>query len=311
MSVAHDPAIETDAPIPTWFGVGGRADALARPRSVEELRALLRRFDRVRVLGDGANMLVDDDGVDGLVVSLENLRRVERPDPNDPGLLRVGAGANLPRLIVDTVRDGLSGLEGLAGVPASLGGAIVMNAGGAFGEIAQAVERVRALTLDGEEIVRTRDEIPFGYRSSGLRDLIVVEADLRLTPAEDAAALRSRMKEVMSYKKGSQPMGERSAGCAFKNPTLPTGERVSAGMLIDRAGCKGERVGGARVSDVHANFIVVDTAPGACTARDVVALMRRVRARVLDHAGVTLEPEVAIWRRADQPGDDPLAEAKP
>lgn len=306
MPVAHDIAVQRDAPIPTWFGVGGAADALARPAGAEELRALLARYAPVRILGDGANLLVDDDGVDGLVVSLRNLRAVERPDPSDPGLLRVGAGANLPRLILDTVREGLSGLETLGGIPATLGGALVMNAGGAFGEIAPVVERVHAMTRGGRDVTLNQDDIAFGYRRSGLDDLIILGADLRLTPVDDAAALRERLKEVMAYKKRSQPMGNRCAGCVFKNPTLPDGSRVSAGMLIDRAGCKGLRRGGALISNVHANFVVVDPSPDAACARDVLELMREARRRVFEREGVLLEPEIKVWRRTGAP--DPLAE---
>ncbi len=291
-------SLQSNAPIPTWFGVGGRADRLARPNDLEELTEMVRhaadKGHRVRVLGDGANLLVDDDGVDGLVLSLERLGRVERPDPRDPGLLRVGAGANLMRLIADTVRDGLAGLETLAGIPATLGGALVMNAGGAFGQMADCVEHVLAVTHEGEPVSLPRAAIDFGYRHSGLERYIVTGADLRLKPADDPAALRERLKEIMAYKKGTQPMADRSAGCVFKNPTMPDGQRVSAGMLIDKAGLKGVARGAAQVSPVHANFFV--TRQGAC-ARDVIRLIGQIRRQVLDHHGVLLEPEIAIWTR--------------
>jgi UDP-N-acetylmuramate dehydrogenase len=300
--------IEFDAPIHTWFGIGGRADALARPRSVDELRDLLRMYagQSIRVLGDGANLLVDDAGVDGLVVSLEKLDSIEYigwdpvtgpvPDRATAIGMRVGAGVKLPKLIVETVRFGIAGLEVLSGIPASVGGAVFMNAGGAFGQTADVVDAVHAVSRLGDTLAIPHDQIQFDYRHSGLGWLIItaVEFDLTLLPTERHASLRQRMKDVMAYKRDTQPLGEDSAGCVFKNPVV-TGTRVSAGMLIDKAGCKGMRIGGAEVSEVHANFIV--TEPG-CRAADVIDLMERVRDRVRTTMKVELEPEVAVWRRA-------------
>jgi UDP-N-acetylmuramate dehydrogenase len=261
------------------------------------------------VLGDGANLLVHDGGVAELVVSLAQgeFTRVE-PQPGAEGapdadtvIVRAGAGANLPKMIVEAVRLGLGGIEGLGGIPASVGGALVMNAGGAFGQIGDVVRRVHAVGRDGERLTLERSEIRFGYRRSGLNGLIITGCDLELRRG-DPVALRARLKEVMAYKKSTQPMGESSAGCCYKNPTLTTpieglaeaGARVSAGMLIDRAGCKGLAVGGATVSSHHANFLTVR--PGA-RAADVIALMEQVERRVLESFGVALEREVVVWRR--------------
>lgn len=291
MTVAVDVHILAHAPIPTWFGVGGCADALATPVTIAEARELVRRRDVLRVLGDGANLIVDDGGVDGLVLSTAGLNAVE--DLGDRRL-RVGAGVNLPKLILECCRKGLAGLEVLGGIPASVGGALVMNAGGAFGQIADVVERVHALTRDGGEVTLERACLPFGYRHSGLKSLLVVGTDLRLGEG-DPAVLRARLKEIMEFKSASQPMADHSAGCVFKNPTID-GERQSAGRLVDRAGCKGWTEGGARVSDVHANFI---TAQKGARAGDVLRLIERVRKRVRDHAGVELTTEVAVWRRGD------------
>lgn len=318
MLVMEHNAAKHGAPIPTWFGVGGGADALARPANTDELLSLVREHvgKPLRVLGDGANLLVDDAGVDGLVLSLEKLNHSEKVNDGSKdgaALLRVGAGANLPRLIVDSVRQGLGGLEGLAGVPATLGGAIAMNAGGAFGQIADVIERVRVLSFTGEDRWLNRRDIAFGYRTSGLAGSIVVEAEIRLARIEGAAsdALRARLKDVMAKKKASQPMSERSAGCFWKNPLAPAtwsghrspdGTRIGAGWLVDQTGLKGLRVGGASVSDVHANFVVTDhNADGTprCTAGDVLALMRQVRGRVQQRWSITLEPEVVIWRRGE------------
>ena len=307
MTLALGDIIQTDAPIPTWFGVGGRADMLATPRTVDELRDLMQAFagQTIRIVGDGANLLVDDEGVDGLVIDLRHLSQIDYRGFDPAGapptrptdvIIEVGAGARLPKLIIETVRHGLGGLETLGGIPASVGGAVYMNAGGAFGQIADSVESVHALTRLGQLLVIPFDQINFDYRHSGLGWMVITAVEFHLTalPEDRAADLRRRLKEVMAYKGDSQPLSSNSAGCVFKNPTLD-GDRVSAGMLIDRSECKGLAVGGARVSDVHANFIVTD--PG-CTARDIIALMERVRATVLERQGAVLEPEVVIWRRS-------------
>jgi UDP-N-acetylmuramate dehydrogenase len=286
------------APISTWFRIGGRADHLAKPATIEQLRACIAYDPNLRILGDGANLLVDDDGVGDLVVDTSDLSEVEW---EGSGLVRAQAGARLPRLIVEAVRRGLGGIEGLAGIPGSVGGAVFMNAGGAFGEVASVVERVRVITRDGAERTLERSEIDFAYRSSGLHRLIIAEVELRLVPG-DAPELRGRLKEAMAYKKRTQPMACDSAGCVFKNPTLGAdldglgarGERVSAGKIIDRAGCMGLRAGGAEVSTTHANFVV--TSKGA-RAGDVIQLMEEVGSRVHDAFGVTLEPELVVWRR--------------
>lgn len=309
--------IERNVPIPTWFGVGGAAHRFARPRTIADLRTCLAVDPHLRVLGDGANLLVDDTGVDELVVHLGqgDFVRIERLDERR---LRVGAGVNLFKLINSTVGEGLGGLEVLAGVPASVGGALAMNAGGAFGEIASVVERVHLLTRAGDEVSLERAQIPFGYRHSGLSEhaggSIITGADLCLTPA-DPAQLAQRKKEINDYKLRTQPMRDSSAGCCFKNPTLAldvagigqAGQRVSAGMLIDRAGLKGLRHGTALVSEVHANFLVVpDKKTGK--ARDVIELMERVEREVFERFGVRLQREVVVWsaaRAGDRSGATP------
>lgn len=296
-----DITIEQHAELPTWFGIGGRADRLARPASVDELVRCVELDPDLRVLGDGANLLVDDAGVGELVVSLQTdgFRRVEW---DASGRVYAGAGVSLPRLINQCVSRGLGGIEGLAGIPATVGGATVMNAGGAFGEFGASVACVHAVDRAGREHDIPRDRIDFGYRRSRLNHLIVTGVELQLTPG-DPEDLRTELMRCMDHKKGTQPLADRSAGCAFKNPTLASaiegladaGSRVSAGMLLDRAGCKGLSVRGATVSDRHANFIV--TAPDA-HARDVIELMDLVAARVHDAFGVTLEREVVVWTRS-------------
>lgn len=302
------------ANIPTWFHVGGGAERFCRPGSAEELVRCVEIDPNLRVLGDGANLLVDDDGVAELVVSLDSPAFSEVRRDLATGHTVVGAGADLPKLIVESVRLGFSGIEGLGGIPATVGGATIMNAGGAFGQIADAIVRVHVIDRAGipgagGARVLERAQIPFSYRHSGLEGLIITAVELNLPPG-DPEKLRERLKEVMAYKKNSQPMKENSAGCAFKNPTLAVplagvtpdpiaaGQRVSAGMLIDKAGCKGLAVGGASVSMVHGNFL---TTTKDAKARDVINLMREVRRRVFDRFGVEIVPEVVIWSRHGDP----------
>ncbi|MBL8763093.1 MAG: UDP-N-acetylmuramate dehydrogenase [Phycisphaerae bacterium] len=303
MTAAAELVVARDAPIDTWFGVGGRASRLARPTTIDDLRRCLELDPRLRILGEGANLLVDDDGVDELVVPLtQGVFRSVEIDPLT-GRVVAGAGASLQRLIIDTVESGLSGLESLAGIPATIGGAAVMNAGGVFGQLADHLVEVRVVDREGRERLIPRESITFGYRRSGLPPHIVIGAAFQLERAE-REQLRARLKHIMQQKSGTQPLRERSAGCVFKNPTpahplesIPTSSdsgRVPAGLLIDRAGCKGMRVGGAIVSHVHANFIVADA---GCTAGDIIALIGRVRSRVSERFGITLETEVVIWSK--------------
>ncbi|MFG0258601.1 MAG: UDP-N-acetylmuramate dehydrogenase [Phycisphaerales bacterium JB043] len=289
--------IVRDAPIKTWFGVGGVADTLVIPGDTDQLREILEdhRGAPLRVLGDGANLLVDDDGIDGVVIDTRRLDGVERLEP---ARWRVGAGLRLAKLTVECARQGLRGVEGLAGVPASIGGALRMNAGGRYGQIADVVESVDVMDLESGTI-RTlgRDEIAFGYRTSGLERHVVLGGVLRFE-CDEPESVRADLKRVMREKKRSQPLGERSAGCAFKNP-LVDGERVSAGRLLDECGCKGLRAGGASISHDHANFVV--TSPGA-RARDVIELLDRVGVIVHERRGVDLEREIVCWKRGQDHG---------
>ena len=302
-----DAIVTPDAPIGeahTWFKAGGRCDALVQPRSLAALRDLLRRCGEadapVRVLGLGANLLVADEGVDGVVLKLD------QPAFND---FRIGVdgcaemvealgGVDLAKVMHAAGRAGLEGLSPMAGIPASAGGAIRMNAGGRYGAIGDVVESVTLLDAHGRERTLQRSELRFDYRHAELPEGIVLSARFKLTP-DDPARARERILEIMAYKKRTQPLKANSAGCMFRNPTLATGERVSAGMLIDRSGLKGATHGSALVSDEHANFLCV--APCG-RANDVLALVETVQARVQAEQGVALNTEVVIWRRGDRAG---------
>lgn len=301
MTRAIDLDMMTRAPLPTWFGIGGKADRLVRPRSVDDLRRCLEIDPELRILGEGANLLVADEGVGELVIAMD-APEMRRYTIDEHGLVDAMAGASLARLVTDSVRAGLRGLEGLGGIPATIGGAAFMNAGGSFGQMADVVARVHALGRDGDVVLLDRDEIDFGYRHSGLDGLLISRVELQLEPG-DAPALRRRLKETMAYKKTSQPMASKSAGCVFRNPTLTepidgigdAGARVGAGLLIDRAGCKGLAIGGASVSERHANFVVTTR---DASANDALALIDLVRDRVAEAFGVVLQRELVVWRRS-------------
>lgn len=296
-----------DAPIgaSTWYGIGGRADLLVRPHDMEALATLARRCARLRmplrVLGGGANLLVGDEGVDGVVVALSApaFGGLELNPTGAVQAMRIGAGADLARTLMDTVRRGLAGLEALAGIPGTIGGALRMNAGGAFGAVGDRVRSVTCLTRQGEVETYPARELRFEYRHTNIPDAVILSAVFELAET-DPVALRERVKEIFAFKKSTQPLADHSAGCAFRNPWDPSREeRVSAGRLIDEAGCKGLSIGGATVSPQHANFIV--TVPGA-SATDVLALMDQVKRRVFDRSGLELEREVVVWGRETMDG---------
>jgi UDP-N-acetylmuramate dehydrogenase len=272
----------------TWYRIGGPARYFVQPTSVDELRqAFARCLDhRIQtfVLGLGANLLVLDEGVDGAVFRLDHaaFKTVER----EGNFLTVGAGVDLQKLIVRTVREGLAGIETLAGIPGTIGGVVRMNAGGKFGDIAGVVHQVQVMHDDGMIEWIDAGEINFGYRRSQIEAPFIIAARLRFE-LDDPDELARRMRDVWMYKKQTQPLNGRSCGCIFKNPA-----GQSAGALIDRAGLKGHRVGLAEVSPVHANFLL---AHPDCPSGDVLLLIRQVRQRVMDQFGVDLHPEVRIW----------------
>jgi UDP-N-acetylmuramate dehydrogenase len=286
----------------TWYGIGGRAELLIRPHDVEPLTTLVKRCHRsgipLRVLGGGANLLVADEGIGGIVVRLDTpaLRQITYNRVGEISSMRAMAGADLARTLIDTTRRGLEGLGQMAGIPGTIGGGIRMNAGGAFGCIGDAVRSVSCITARGDLVTYPAAELRFEYRETNIPDPLIIAATFELRPA-DPIALRKRVKEIFAFKKSTQPLAGHSAGCAFKNPIDPVSEqRVSAGKLIDEAGLKGHHVGAATVSEQHANFII--TEPGA-TAGDVLQLMELIRRRVYEHCGIELENEIVVWRRSE------------
>lgn len=279
---------EKDAPLSrhTTMRVGGPARWLVTPRTQEELSAVVRaaRDEKleVNILGGGANLLVSDDGVAGVVVRTAGLTWCRFEDDG----VAAGAGVSFPRLVRECTARGLGGLEGLCGIPGTLGGALVMNAGGRHGELAPLVDWVDVLSDDGSVQRQEASKLSFGYRRSSLYGRVVVGGRLKLTPG-DAERLLSRYREVLTAKEATQPLSARSAGCLFKNP-----DGQSAGALIDGCGLKGFQVGGARISEIHANFVVND---GEAKASDILELAAAVRDRVFDRTKIELELEVKVW----------------
>jgi UDP-N-acetylmuramate dehydrogenase len=298
-----DVRVELDAPLAplTWFAIGGRADALVHPNTIEALQTLSKRCHRdgvpLRVLGSGANLLVDDDGVDGVVVLLDSpaFKAVEFNASGHLERMRAWGGASMEKLVMECSRRGLKGLEQMAGIPASIGGAIRMNAGGKFGAVGDAVDAVALVTPEGELSIFSRESLRFDYRHTNIPRGIVAWTSFKVTP-DDAVKCRARVREIFTYKKSTQPLSASSAGCMFRNPTLADGTRESAGRLIDLAGMKGARVGGAFVSTAHGNFLAVD--PGA-RSDDLRALVDMVRDAVAARQGVELVTEVVFWRRGE------------
>ena len=282
--------IEHDVPLSplTWFKLGGCARHVYRPAEEDQLARMVGRAHcddiPTRVLGGGANVLIRDDGVDGVVVRLDDavFQKVEYQGER----VIAAGGADLMRLTRECARRGLAGLECMAGIPGTVGGAIRMNAGGKHGAIGETVSSARLLTPEGDLEVLRAEQLGFGYRRSAVGPRIVLSAELQLRQ-DDPRRVLARYEDIWECKKTSQPFGENSAGCVFKNPP---GE--SAGRLIDEAGMKGESIGGARVSREHANFIV--TRKGA-TADDVLRLMDRIRQTVRRQSGIELELEIDIW----------------
>ncbi|MCB9565824.1 MAG: UDP-N-acetylmuramate dehydrogenase [Myxococcales bacterium] len=292
-----DPALElaVDEPMSrhTTLRLGGPADLWARPASVAALQGLLERAHAraipVTFVGSGTNLLVRDRGIRGIVINLGRLSAVTRPDPEGrPGLVEVEAGASTGKLLTAAVEWSLGGLEFLGGVPGSVGGGLVMNAGTYLGEFTDVVTEVRSLTRAGALVRRDHDACGFRYRASDLPpDEVVIGATLHLHPRE-RAAIDADIAGLRERRRAREPTGVANSGSTFKNPPGDF-----AGRLIEQAGLKGRRIGGAFVSPKHANWLVVERG-AACTAADLLALVEVVRARVAEVHGVALDLELKV-----------------
>jgi UDP-N-acetylmuramate dehydrogenase len=272
----------------TWFQLGGPAEFFAEPENSDQLIALIKRCREeevpVRLLGRGSNILVRDEGVPGVVI------RLSAPIFGEIQVVGhsivAGGGGALGRVVTTAVHQGLAGLETLIGIPGTLGGALHGNAGAHGGDVGQWTTQATVVTVTGEVFQRVGDEMVFGYRQSSLDELIILEARLQLEQ-DDPRELARRMQKHWIVKKAAQPMGHQCAGCVFKNP-----RGTSASELIEAAGLKGTRIGGAVVSDRHAGFIIAEP---ECTSQDVLRLIELVRGQVHDRTGVEMELELEIW----------------
>lgn len=284
----------------TTIRVGGPADFFARPESEKSIFELLAWAESdglaIAMVGSGSNLLVSDQGFRGLVLKLAgDLTRIERRG------LRVvcGGGARLPSAAARAAGWGLGGLEFGVNIPGTVGGAVRMNANAYGGELGRVLEWVTVCTAEGSDR-RRPEQLGLRYRASDLGDReVVARASFTLAEA-DPAEVKATMGEMRRRRREAQPSGIKTFGSTFVNPDDPRADGRSAGQLLDAAGCRGLKRGGARLSPKHANF--VENAAGATTA-DVLAVMAAARQRVHERFGVVLEPEVQVLGEVEWPAE--------
>jgi UDP-N-acetylmuramate dehydrogenase len=274
----------------TRLRLGGVSEFFAKPESESELVAILRsgQLEKVpvRVLGSGSNVLISASGLAGLTISLAAPAFCKISA--DSQRLTVGSGAKLGQIITEAVSHGLSGIESLIGIPGTVGGAVSGNAATNNDNIGQWVESVRVVEFNGNILTLSRQEISFGYRSSSLDGAAILSVTFFLEK-DDSAELPRRMRKLWIVRKAKQPFGEDGVAVyAFKNPI----SGIPAGELIEQAGLKGTRIGGAIVYEQNANFIVADS---SATADDILRLTRLVQEQVAESTDIELEPAFEIW----------------
>ena len=299
---ALPPGVARDHPLArlTTIRTGGAAELFARPGTVAELEALMRWAGEARievgVVGSGSNLLIADEGVRGLVLKLDrDLSDIEQDDSR----LDCGGGARLPAVSAQAARLGLSGIEFGVNIPGTVGGAVRMNANAYGGELARALEWVDVVSAAGTER-RSPEQLGFAYRRSALgAGEVVARACFGLVPAA-SDQVRATLADMRRRRREAQPSGIKTFGSTFKNPDDPRARGRSAGQLLDAAGCRGLRIGGAGFSDKHANFVVNH---GEATTTDVIAVMAEGRRRVSERFGVELAPEVQALGPVAFPAD--------
>lgn len=288
VQIVGEERVRTDEPMKshTTFRVGGPADFFVTPETSEEVRAVIDmcRSEEIdcHIIGNGSNLLVSDRGVRGVVVQIAKaMNKIE----SNGEQIRAQAGALLSEVAAHALKDGLAGFEFAAGIPGTLGGACVMNAGAYGGEMKDVLYEVTVLTPQGEFLVLKEDELELGYRASVIarKGYIVLEAVIRLKKG-DEEEIRRQMEDLRDRRISKQPLEYPSAGSTFKRP-----EGYFAGKLIQDAGLRGYTFGGAQVSEKHCGFVINR---GDATAAEVAELMRRVADKVEEQFKVRLEPEV-------------------
>ncbi len=282
----------------TSYRVGGAAEWYVAPRNLEALQASVEYAKQqelgVIILGAGSNLLVSDRGLPGLVISTRHLRH-SHFDPQT-GQLTVAAGESIPNLAWEAAKLGWQGLEWAVGIPGSVGGAVVMNAGAHHSCIADMLVSAQVLLPDGTLETLTADQIGYSYRTSSLQNResctgnpcqrIVTQATFQLQPGIDPARVLQVTKEHKKHRLNTQPYNFPSCGSVFRNPTP-----YAAGWLIEQTGLKGHQIGGAQVALLHANFIVNR---GGAKASDIFCLIRHIQQQVQEHWSICLEPEVKM-----------------
>lgn len=269
----------------TSYGIGGPALAFIKPKSIKDLQ-MIKLFSEkyqipVNCIGSGSNLLVSDEGINGFVITLQKSFMNILFDENR---CYIGAGVKLSKLVKECIKRNLIGLETLIGIPGTLGGALIMNAGAFGNEISNYLISIELLNSKGVVVKKSANEIEFGYRSSTFsKDDIIISAEFQLEKASETEIRKNRDRANLSRKQ-TQPLKFRSAGSVFKNP-----KDFSAGYLIDQAGLKGKSIGGAMVSDIHANFIINQA---NAKADDVVQLIKLIRDTVLKKYSITLDLEI-------------------
>ncbi len=281
----------------TYCKIGGIAEVFCEAREEEDILAAVRYREAAGipeneafVLGGGANVLIDDRRTYGLVLARSehfNAITVSRED----GTVRIEAGIRTPRLVREAGARGWEGYQFLAGVPGSLGGAVVMNAGVKELSVWDRVQAIEGFRWSGERVRLERDDLRPGYRRGNVPGDVIVTAVVCTVPPGDPEAIHAAARRLSTSRRETQPLRYPSWGSTFRNPSGVSTEGVTAGALVERAGLKGYRIGDAQISELHANFIVNR---GAATATDALACMRHAWERVLDLFGIRLEPEVRL-----------------
>lgn len=272
----------------TTFRIGGKADYFIAPRNTEEIKHVtaLCKEEKIDfyILGNGSNLLVSDRGYRGVILSLCKDMNDIVVDGNK---IKAQAGVLLSKVAAEALKHGLAGVEFAAGIPGTVGGAVVMNAGAYDGELKQVLQRATVLTPDGEVLSLSNEELELGYRTSIIskKDYIVLEVEIQLTPG-DKEEIRERIDSYKERRIDKQPLEYPSAGSTFKRP-----KGYFAGKLIMDAGLRGYQIGGAAVSEKHCGFVI--NKEGA-TASQVIELINYVKREVEDKFGVALEPEVKM-----------------
>lgn len=273
-----------------WFGVGGKAAVLYKPQDSEELSFFMKHLPKdinYFVLGVGSNVLIPDSGFNGVIIRLgRKFNHISHIDCGDNAIVTAGAASLDLNVALYCAQNGLSGLEFLSGIPGTIGGALAMNAGAYGAELADVLIELEAVLQDGQIVKLSNSDMGYSYRAHSYNEpCIFTQAKLHANYA-DPDAISAKIQDIQSKRNATQPIKSKTGGSTFKNP-----QGFKAWELIDKAGCRGLRVGGAAISSMHCNFIVNDN---LAKASDIIELIAEVKKRVLQTSGILLEEEIKI-----------------